>query len=183
MENNQPVDVPQQPPVIQQPMQPSLDDMSKKNIKKIILIVIGVLITILLFILVMYLFMNNRSNDSSQKTLPPVSPTPITIKPTLQPFPSKGQYVEDQLIIRYNDGMSPSELKEPERIAAIQNLFKVVGVISQEAVYKGNTDPKLKNFYILHFSRGTDIKSAAKEIYTLPEVKGAEPNAKATIFK
>lgn len=139
--------------------------------------IVVILVVLLFLILPITLYAIKRINS----TIIPIAQN-VIVKPTLIPFPSKEQYVEGQLIINYETGMGPEELKDSARIQAIQDLFKKEGVISQEKMYKNNTDIQLKNFYILYFSPGVDIESAAQRIYSLPEIKGAEPNVEATIL-
>ena len=139
------------------------------------------IVVILVIFLFLILPITLYAVKMSSNTIIPIPQNGIA-KPTLIPFPSKEQYVEGQLIINYQAGMGPKELKDSARVQTIQDLFKKEGVISQEKVYKDNTDMQLKNFYLLHFSPGVDIESAAQRIYSLPEIKGAEPNVEATIL-
>lgn len=109
-----------------------------------------------------------------------VTPT-FEVKPTLPPFPEKGGYVENELIIEYKEGMSPDELTDNGQRSRLAQALADAGVISQKKLYQ-SLDPKLKNFYVLTFQNGVDVQEVSKIIYQLPEIKGVEPNGKASIF-
>jgi hypothetical protein len=181
MDNNDQVTQPSNEQVIVEKPTVTTPAYSKRISKKLVIIIIVIVLCILFFLFAFIFFLNmNRKPIAKTPVLNP-SPT-IEVKPTLQPFPPKGQYVEGQLIISFKNGRGIEDLSI-ERSKEIQEIFRQAGVISQEKIYKDSTDPALKNFYILHFAKGIDIEKAAQKIYELPEIKGAEPNAKATIFK
>lgn len=117
--------------------------------------------------------------SGKDKTASP--PEDVKVKPTLAPFPTEGAYIPDQLIIQYQDEMGPEELSDVNRRQFVEQILKEAGVISQEKLYSSN-DPTLKNYYVLKFAKGINLREAAEKIYSLPEVKNAETNAESKIF-
>jgi hypothetical protein len=113
------------------------------------------------------IFVSSRSD-----VLKPEAPKE-EIKPTIQPFPSEGEYVKNELIIQYKDGMEYKNLSE-ERKKEIDAYLKDLGVTSQEKLTITD-DPNLDDFYILIFEQGKDVKSISEKLL-LPELEGVEPN-------
>jgi len=139
-------------------------------------IVIAVIILILILIPIFFFVVKS----SQEKKL--ISNPPESIKPTLIPFPSKGNYVENQLIVEYKEGLSPSELIDNDKRENLASALQKIGVTSQNKLYESN-EPTLKNFYVLTFKAGVDVKKARIEIYELPEIKSVEPNIIYKIHK
>lgn len=133
---------------------------------------------IIIVIILPVLFLSVKSVKEKK---PMVNPTEAP-KPTLLPFPSKGDYVGNQLIVEYKEGMSPDELRDNNQRSQLASDLQELGVISQKKLYE-STDPKLKNFYILTLKEGIDAKGVSNKIYSIPQIKGVEPNGKVGIFK
>lgn len=151
---------------------------SKFYILFIVIALVVVLFPVLFFST--YLVKNNSKVAPSPTRQAP-SPVEDT-KPSLQPFPSKGDYVENQLIIEYKEGMSPEELLDNDQRSQLAADLQRLGVILQEKLHE-STDTNLKNFYVLTFKEGIDVEKVSTEIYKIPQIKGVEPNGKVEIFK
>ena len=118
---------------------------------------------------------------STTKNILPATPTE-TPKPTLPPFPSEEGYVKNQLIVEYKAGMSPAELIDNNERSKLASSLQELGIISQDKLYNSD-DPKLRNFYVLTFKDGVDVKDITDKIYAIPEIKGVEPNVIYEILK
>lgn len=156
---------------------PAEQNTRPKSTLNIKFLLIAVIVFILIAVSVIFISVKSTTN----KMVPPVSPTE-TPKPTLIPFPPKGEYVENQLIVEYKEGMSPDELKDNNQRGQLAEALQNAGVISQEKHFE-STDPKLKNFYILTLKEGIDAGEVSNKIYAIPQIKGVEPNGKVGIFK
>ncbi|MEK7559465.1 MAG: hypothetical protein AAB521_04105 [Patescibacteria group bacterium] len=152
---------------------------------KFYILFIAITLVVIIFP-VLYFSTNLIKNYSS------VSPTPAPVvspsvsptedaKPTLAPFPSKGDYVENQLIVEYKEGMSPEELLDNDERSKLADSLTELGVTLQEKISETD-DPKLKNFYVLTFKDGIDVEAVSSKIYAIPQIKGVEPNGKVGIF-
>ena len=136
---------------------------------------------------ILYFLMQTVSKNNLPK-LPAENPkSTISIpseanKPTLPPFPSQGDYVKNQLIIEYKEGMSPEEILDNDERSALAQALQDAGIVSQKKL-SDTTDPKLKNFYVLTFKEGIDAKEVSTKIYAIPQIKGVEPNGTVEIFK
>lgn len=152
---------------------PTEQNTRPKSTLNIKFLLIAAIVFILVALSVIFISVKSTTNK-----IIPVSPTE-TPKPTLQPFPPKGDYIENQLIVEYKEGMSPDELTDNNQRAELAKVLQDAGVILQEKLSQ-TTDPNLKNFYVLTFKDGIDVKAASRKIYEIPQIKGVEPNV---IFK
>jgi len=81
----------------------------------------------------------------------------------------KAPYAADQLIVKYKDSYT---LVEIERL---RDKLNEIGVVSQEKVFDSN-DPRLKNYYLIKFAKGSNIDNIIKELEGFPEIEKAGPD-------
>ncbi len=155
---------------------PAEQNARPKSTLNIKFLLIAAIVFILVVLSVIFI-----SVKSTTKNIVPATPTEAP-KPTLRPFPPKGEYVENQLIVEYREGMSPEDLKDNNQRSQLAEALQDAGVVSQEKHYQ-STDPKLKNFYILTFKEGIDAQEVSNKIYAIPQIKSVEPNGTVEIFK
>jgi len=145
-----------------------LKKLSINNKKWVIIIVVLVLI---IPVAVFAIFSVSKNNSKSS--------TPLPEKPPLPTFPDTPR-VEGELVIKYMEGNAFDSLSE-ERKSEISDVFKELGVVSQEKVYDSE-EGELSLYYLLKFSEGVDIETAAQKIYQLSEIEDAKPNSQSELF-
>lgn len=139
-------------------------------------LLIAAIVFILIALSVIFISVKSTTNK-----IIPANPTE-TPKPTLQPLPSEGGYVKNQLIVEYKAGMSPHELTDNSKREKLATSLQELGVISQEKLHE-STDPKLTNFYVLTFEQGIDLEKVRSKIYALEEIKNVDPNTEYEAFE
>ncbi len=180
MDPNANTQSPIQAPLQTQPIQPNISQGPPFGGKRKVLII--VLVTLLLVIGVgSILILLAKPKNETNKIATQPTPSPFA-KPTLPPFPEKGLYVENELVVRYILGKTPEDLDQ-QRKTEIDKILEDNGVISQTRVYSQSTDPALNSFYSLKFKEEINIEDAAKVIYEIPEIQGVEPNVEAILNK
>lgn len=93
-----------------------------------------------------------KQNNASKKTFAPTAP-----------------FVADQLIVKLKDSYTQDEIEK------LNKKFTELGVVSQEKAFESE-DPLLRNYFILRFKEGTDIKRVGQELINLKELEVVEPN-------
>lgn len=113
--------------------------------------------------------------SSSGPTVPP-TPTPTPGEAINYTDPFKMPYIPDQLIVKFKDRYTLEEIEN------LRSVLSKIGVISQEPVFDSD-DPSLRNYYLLKFKPGTDIKKIKEELDKIPEIEFAGPNHEVVAFE
>jgi thermitase len=137
------------------PLEDKIPPVIRKNFMIIAMIVFGLFLLFPLAIFIM-----SKLPDQEQA---------IREKDPKKTFDTKAPFVADQLIVKLKDSYTEAELKR------LKDKFDELGVVSQEKAFQSN-HPSLKNYYILKFKPGTDIKRVGQELINLPEFLEVEPN-------
>ena len=162
---------------------PNLINKLKVNINrkklKLLLVILFIFLSLFSFFLI--------SSKKSQK--PPVK--------EIIPISANAEFVPDEIIVEYMDGYVPEDLRKkiieegvllkikytfnptsnPEtKLKTLEELFKRIGVISQERLHVTNNDPILRRFYILKLRKGTDVRLVHKILSNAEGIESAEPN-------
>ena len=82
-------------------------------------------------------------------------------------IPKGTTYVQDQIIVKYKDGVNPLDLEKK---------LKEIGVISQEKLYKDTNDSVLKRYFIFKLKKGVSVEKIYEILNSFKEVENAEPN-------
>ena len=125
--------------------------------KKIFVLAVAFAALALLLPLIFFLISNlnkNSSNQNLQKN---------------EIFYPGAAYVGDELIVKYKDSYTFDEINN------LKKSLEASGVVTQKKVFD-SPSPNLKNFYVLTFKPGTDIKKVADEFSKLPEFEAVGPN-------
>lgn len=138
----------------------------KSSIKALPLILKLIIVVLLLAVLALPAFALFTKNSAPKD--------PVVVKPTLAPFPEKGEYVEEELIVEYEEALT-----EEHRAQLFESL-KTFGVTSEEPL--GSEEGASGNFYRLIFSPGVDVEAVSTQIYALPGIKHVESNAIYKLF-
>lgn len=136
------------------------------SIKALPLVIKILLAVLIISVLALPVFAHYSKNSMSK--------IETVVKPTLAPFPEKGQYVEEELIVEYEEGLT-----DEERAQLTQSL-KAFGMASEEQV--GAAEGEGGNFYRLIFSPGIDVEAISTQVYELPGIKHVESNAVYKLF-
>lgn len=78
-------------------------------------------------------------------------------------------YVEGELITKYKDKYTFDE------IMRLKSKLEEIGVVRQEKAYEGE-EGYLRNYYLLKFKPGTDLKKVAKQLSDFKEIESFHPN-------
>lgn len=81
----------------------------------------------------------------------------------------RASYVPDQLIVELKDEYTEQELQN------LKSKFEELGVISQQKAYKNNKE-YLKDYYLLQFKPGTDLRRAKEELDKTGVTVESHPN-------
>ncbi len=128
--------------------------------KKYALLIIMILTALILLIPLLIFII------SSLKTQEKTKPVPAPVKKEFKPV---GEYVPDQIIVKYKEKYTREE------IINLKEKLDAIGVISQDKVFDSD-DPLLKNFYLLKLKKGSDIVKIRNELVSMTEIEVAEPN-------
>lgn len=137
------------------PIQNKISQFFKNKFMVIAMFILGI---ILLFPIAIFLM----SQLSGQGQAPEQNIPKKTFAPT-------APHRTDQLIVKLKESYARGELER------LKKKFDELGVESQEKLADSD-DPSLKNYYILKFKPGTDIKKAGQELINLEELEDAEPD-------
>lgn len=118
----------------------------------------AIIIMVFIFIPLIFLIVFNYKPKQSSKT-----------STGLHTFSPSAPYVADQLIVELKDGYTLDELKK------LDSEFKKIGIVSQRKVFDSN-DPSLRNFYIVDFKKGSDVKKIGEELVNFSEIKAVGVN-------
>ena len=138
----------------------STDDPDFKR-KRLLVITVTIIIVIILFIPLVFFAISALGLKESIKDLEKTKGQ--------KTFSLTAPYVPDELIVKLKASYTEEEL------ARIEKKFKELGVVSQKKAFESE-DPLLRNYYLLTFKKGTDIKKAGQELTDLRELVGVEPN-------
>jgi hypothetical protein len=158
------------PPITNEANLPRLNNnFSKKKI-----IIYGLLLFLVLAFIVYTLLQGGQKGSESSK----VSPTPTTnslTSPTSteSPLPTP-EFVQDELIVKYKQGMGPDEV-QADRKTSIEALYKEVGVVLEKKLYQSSSSA-LKNYYLLNLKTSLSLENAISKLKTLPEIENVEKN-------
>lgn len=97
---------------------------------------------------------------------------PSSIKKNLNESSKKytpGPFVADELIVEYKSSYSEEEVK------ILKKKLDEIGVVSQEKIFKSD-NPKLKNFFLLKFKKGSNVKKITEELSNFKEIESVELN-------
>lgn len=89
-------------------------------------------------------------------------------------FDTSVPYIPEQIIVKYKDEYDEKEIKSVER------KLKELDLISQEKIFDSD-DPLLRNFYLLQFKPGIDIKKVKNTLLVFPQLEFVKPNYIAEI--
>lgn len=126
--------------------------------KKFMVIAMFILAIILLLPTVIFVVSSLKNQSSSQNQQ-------VAKEENLFAAP----YVADELIAQLKEEYTLSELERLKR------KFEKIGVVNQEKAYESDA-PYLRNYYLLKFKSGTDLKKVAQELQDLREIKSLHPN-------
>src|SRR3989344_929109 len=162
---------------------PNLINKLKININRKKLKLLLVILFIFLSLFSLFLISSKKSQKPPVKEIIPIS--------------ENAEFVPDEIIVEYMDGYVPEDLRKkiieggvllkikyivdptnsPEtKLEALEELFKRIGVISQERLHVTNNDPILRRFYILKLRKGTDVRLVHKILSNAEGIESAEPN-------
>ena len=124
--------------------------------------IIGLLVVAVVMFIPICLFVISSLNGGQSISQKKDQPKPI------DPFPVP--YVKDELIVKYKDEYTLDE------ILNLKKELDSLGVEKSQSLFNSN-DPGLKNFYVLKFKKGTDVKEAKEKLDKLPEIEFVGPNS------
>ena len=154
----------------------------KVNINRKKLLLSLVVLFIFLSLLSFFLISSRKSQGPTVKRITSIS--------------ENAEFIPDEIIVKYMDGYVPEDLRKkiieegvllkikyivdptsnPEtKLKALEELFKRIGVISQEKLHDTN-DPILRRFYILKLRKGTDVRLVHKILNSTEGIESVEPN-------
>lgn len=145
---------PQEP--LETPNQEKIPPFFKKNFMVIGMFILGI---ILLFPIA--IFVISTLQDQGQ--------IPKSSRDTKKTFAPTAPFVADQLIVKLRDSYTKEELER------LKKKFDELGVVSQEKAFQSD-DPLLKDYFVLKFKPGTDIKRVGQELINLRLLSEVEPN-------
>lgn len=131
--------------------------LKKRSVQAIVLLVIAVVMIIPLCLFVISSF--KGESPSTQKKNEPAPIDPFSVP-----------YVKDELVVKYKDQYTIDE------ILNLKKELDRVGVEESQSLFNSE-DPSLKNFYVLKFKKGVDVKRAKEELDKLPEIEFVGPNS------
>ena len=138
------------------------DSKFSSLLKKKNLIIVMILISIIL-IIPLFIFISSTINQNSKAT-----PTPTLGGKEDDPFIAP--YVADELIVKYRESYTFPEIEN------LKGALESLGVVSQKKIFDSD-DPALRNYYLLTFKKGTDVKEAKKRLDNLSEIEFSGPNS------
>ena len=140
-----------------------ISPIQKAPFSKRKLIFFAIILVILIFLPFAFFLISRMSNQGN-----------VPLQGNQKTFSPQAPHANDELIIKLKDSYTRVELER------LNKKFTELGIVSQRKVYDSE-DPRLKNFFVLKFKKGTDIKKTGQELINLPELEGVAPNYIDTI--
>lgn len=133
----------------------------KSLLSKKYALAIGMVLIAFILVVPLVIFIASSLNQKTNIN-PPASNKKAGFEPT-------APYIPDQLIVKYRNAYTKDE------IIRLKEKLEAIGVISQEKVFESD-DELLKNYYLLKFKKGTDIKKVKKELENFKEIENIDIN-------
>ncbi len=145
------------------PLRSSIPDSKFSFLLKEKSLLIGMILISAVLIVPLFIFISSTINQNSKTT-----PTPTLGDEEDDPF--KAPYVADELIVKYKDTYTIDEIEN------LKSTLENLGVVSQRKV-SDSDDPTLRNYYLLTFKKGTDVKKTKEKLNKLSEIEFSGPNS------
>ncbi len=130
------------------------------------IVAIGLLLVVALLLLVpIFIFIGTGAQKEKDS---------LKIPQEQKSDPFAAPYVEDQLIVKYRNDYTLEQLQN------LKKSLEDLGVVSQEKVFDSDS-PRLKDYYVLKFKNGTDVRAIKEKIDKIPEIDFSGPNTIVTI--
>ncbi len=145
------------------------------------ILIVGIVVFVLLILTILFVSAYMSSTQSNpDDLLKPVdaSKKDVLIRDDMPP------YEPNVLIIRYKEGYSYEILlkeKKEKQLKEIGEILAKAGVIDQQPRYQ-NVEGALRDYYLLTFKSGTDLKKAQQILHESPYIDFAQPSYELQTF-